>query len=314
MVAKTLATDFIEETGIANLERYAGGGGMLNIKWRWMVLCVAIAVVVCVAIFTDELDPQTIERFSVDAKRWEHAQPTKMNEEEEERAGLGHHVHTFHGTEGEVHASNKKGKLPVQQHVDIEKHLSGPGLDKYQFPHGLPEAPPPEALLSGGKPVETDVRGNLGPGSTIVDSKNADWIRDRWQAAKDMTGAPIPGEHWIRIDLEKRAQLTRVVLDWETAYGKAYDIEVSDDGESGWKTVYTTTSASGQKSSDKHVVHSLVLGGQEVSVGGRATQQEKIDDDVNESKQGRFVRVTIKALGTPWGASLWEVKIFGMWV
>ena len=46
-----------------------------------------------------------------------------------------------------------------------------------------------------------------------------------------MTGKPIPGPQWVMIDLGRRAQLTRLVLDWETAYGKAYTVEVSEDGK-----------------------------------------------------------------------------------
>lgn len=46
----------------------------------------------------------------------------------------------------------------------------------------------------------------------ITDDKNTDWLRDRWQAAKDMTGKPIEGPQWVMIDLGKRAQITRLVL------------------------------------------------------------------------------------------------------
>ena len=46
----------------------------------------------------------------------------------------------------------------------------------------------------------------------ITDGKNEDWLRDRWQAAKDMTGKPIDGNQWVMLDLSKRAQITRLVL------------------------------------------------------------------------------------------------------
>jgi hypothetical protein len=46
----------------------------------------------------------------------------------------------------------------------------------------------------------------------ITDGKNEDWLRDRWQAAKDMTGKPIDGNQWVMLDLGKRAQITRLVL------------------------------------------------------------------------------------------------------
>ena len=240
---------------------------VLSIRWQWLVLCGAILIVLGVAVFTDELSPQTIERFSVDSKRWAQPHPppgpppplvrgapagasapppAKMTEAEEEAAGLGHHVHTFHDAGGDVHAGNAKGVLPVADHHDVQKHLSKPAsqpLEKFSFPQKLPEMPPPEMLLSEGAAVTTSVRGNLGPASTITDSKNADWLRDRWQAAKDMTGKPIPGPQWVMIDLGRRAQLTRLVLDWETAYGKAYTIEVSEDGKGHWRQIYHTDSA-----------------------------------------------------------------------
>eukprot|EP01048_Picozoa_sp_COSAG05_P034801 COSAG05_NODE_14752_length_388_cov_0.598616_1_plen_107_part_10 len=79
-----------------------------------------------------------------------------------------------------------------------------------------------------------------------------------------MNGTPIPGAHWLIIDLGKKAQLSRVVLDWETAFAKGYDIDVSDLGQPDspdWKPVYTTRSASAEQASPKHVVHSVVLGG-----------------------------------------------------
>ena len=45
-----------------------------------------------------------------------------------------------------------------------------------------PSPPKPEMqLLSRGATVETDVRGNLGPASTLTNAANADWLKDRWQ-------------------------------------------------------------------------------------------------------------------------------------
>ena len=45
-----------------------------------------------------------------------------------------------------------------------------------------PSSPQPEfQLLSRGAMVETDVRGNLGPASTLTNAANADWLKDRWQ-------------------------------------------------------------------------------------------------------------------------------------
>ena len=169
-------------------------GAITAVKWQWFVLCGALAIVLLVAIFTEELSPDQLERWSVDAKRWEHSAaqslttnnahkpsgklvvhggaPSAKEEAEEEAAGLGHHVHTFHDSSGDVHATSVKGVLPVQEHRDVQQHLSQSPLEpleKYSKPHALPEMPPPEMLLSKGAPVTASVRGNLGPASAITD-------------------------------------------------------------------------------------------------------------------------------------------------
>lgn len=38
--------------------------------------------------------------------------------------------------------------------------------------------------------------------------------------------------------------MNRVVLDWEVAYGRAYKVQLSDDGVS-WRDVYSTTASDG---------------------------------------------------------------------
>lgn len=45
---------------------------------------------------------------------------------------------------------------------------------------------------------------------------------------------PNPG--WLAVDLGQAQQLDKVVLRWETAYATAYDVQVSDDGQT-WRTV-----------------------------------------------------------------------------
>lgn len=171
-------------------------GAITNVKWQWFVLCGALLIVILVAVFTDELSPEAVERWSVDAKRWEHSYstsnkvenraslppsspgklkvfggaPSDADEAKEEAAGLGHHVHTFHDSLGDTHATSVKGVLPVQEHKDVQTHLSRPRtepLEKYSKPHALPEMPPPEVLLSKGAPVTASVRGNLGPASSV---------------------------------------------------------------------------------------------------------------------------------------------------
>ena len=62
------------------------------------------------------------------------------------------------------------------------------------------------------------------------------------------TATPAPGgpapkasdPQWIRVDLGATATITHVNLNWEAAYGKAYQIQTSADGNA-WTTIYTTT-------------------------------------------------------------------------
>lgn len=84
-----------------------------------------------------------------------------------------------------------------------------------------------EELLSTGRTVMADVHGNLGPPSVLTDAKApVEWLTDRWQAAANMQGEPIPGEHWVSIDLGRPCAISRVVLDWETAWSSHWQLQV----------------------------------------------------------------------------------------
>ena len=85
---------------------------------------------------------------------------------------------------------------------------------------------------------------------------------------------------WIYVDLEATYNISEVVLYWETAYGKSYQIQVSSDATN-WTTIYSTTNG---------------LGGTEDLTGLSGT--------------GRYVRMYGTARGTQWGYSLWEFQVF----
>ena len=102
-----------------------------------------------------------------------------------------------------------------------------------------------QLLLSRNPKVEitSSARGNLGPPSVLnQDPPGKDWIKDRWQAASDMGGTAIPGSHWIILDfsnvllplssnksdtasVEGVVHVTKIILDWETAFARNYRIE-----------------------------------------------------------------------------------------
>ncbi len=99
-------------------------------------------------------------------------------------------------------------------------------------------------------------------------------ISTRWASAEGSD------PEWIYVDLGIEASVDSIVLHWETAYGKEYELQVSNDANT-WTTIYSTTDGKG--------------GVEELSVSGN----------------GRYVRMFGIARGTQWGYSLWEFKIYG---
>ena len=59
----------------------------------------------------------------------------------------------------------------------------------------------------------------------------------RWESA-------FADNQWMSVDLGAAKTINRVVLNWENAYGKAYAIDVSENGET-WTTVYATENGNG---------------------------------------------------------------------
>ncbi len=86
---------------------------------------------------------------------------------------------------------------------------------------------------------------------------------------------------WIYVDLGQRFDIDRVVLVWEVAYGRVYDIDVSDDALN-WTQIYHTDSSDGGT-----------------------------DDITDLSGSGRYVRMHGLIRATQWGFSLWEFEVYG---
>jgi hypothetical protein len=95
----------------------------------------------------------------------------------------------------------------------------------------------------------------------------------RWSSA-------FSDPQWLEVDLGSSQSICQVTLDWETAYGKAFQIQTSTDNST-WTTIYSTTAGTG--------------GIQSLSVSG----------------SGRYVRMYGTARGTQWGYSLWEFQVYG---
>src|SRR5690242_14065903 len=87
-----------------------------------------------------------------------------------------------------------------------------------------------ETLLSQNQPATASSTGTSSPGlERAFDGKTT----TRWPSA----AAAEP--EWIQGDLGATSTITHINLSWETAYGRAYQIQVSTDG-SGWRQVYST--------------------------------------------------------------------------
>jgi hyaluronoglucosaminidase len=85
---------------------------------------------------------------------------------------------------------------------------------------------------------------------------------------------------WIRVDLGQLYSFNKVILSWESSYGKQYKIQVSQDG-SQWTDVHTEINSNGG-----------------------------IDEIVFPSTEARYVRMLGLKRSSSWGYSLYELKVF----
>jgi beta-glucanase (GH16 family) len=124
--------------------------------------------------------------------------------------------------------------------------------------------------LSQGKPTTASSTENSGtPASDATDGNTG----TRWSSA-------FADPQWLQVDLGASHTIKQINLQWEAAYGKAFQIQTSPDGNT-WTTIYSTTTGAG--------------GTQNLTVSGT----------------GRYVRMYGTARGTTYGYSLWEFQVLG---
>ncbi|WP_307240122.1 discoidin domain-containing protein [Catenuloplanes indicus] len=95
----------------------------------------------------------------------------------------------------------------------------------------------------------------------------------RWSSAYS-----VP--EWIMVDLGETWRISSVTLFWETAYGRAYRVEVSGDGST-WKSIYSTTAGAGGT----------------------------VKATAPKNTTGRYVRLYGTEVATIWGFSIFEMEI-----
>ncbi|TDD60589.1 beta-N-acetylhexosaminidase [Kribbella antibiotica] len=91
----------------------------------------------------------------------------------------------------------------------------------------------------------------------------------------------LSDNQWIQVDLGSVRSVSGVRLSWDPAYGKAYEIQLSNDGTT-WRKIYATSSSDGG-----------------------------IDDLTGLTGAGRYVRMQGIARANQWGYSLWEFEVYG---
>ncbi|WP_293911859.1 glycosyl hydrolase [Deinococcus sp.] len=135
-------------------------------------------------------------------------------------------------------------------------------------------ATPPPAAACGtgnaalGKPAQASSSEN---GATLAPAAFDGNAGTRWSSARS-------DREWIQVNLGSVQKLCQVTLQWEAAYGKAFELQVSNDGQT-WTPVYSTTTGT----------------------GGTVR--------IPLSASGQYLRMQGTLRGSPWGYSLFEMAV-----
>ncbi len=125
--------------------------------------------------------------------------------------------------------------------------------------------------LALNQPTTTSSTENAGfPAPNATDGNTG----TRWSSA-------FSDPQWLEVDLGTTRSICGVSLNWEAAYAKAFQIQVSNDNST-WTTIYSTTTGTG--------------GVQNLTVSG----------------SGRYIRMYGTARATQYGYSLWEFDVYGI--
>ncbi len=136
-------------------------------------------------------------------------------------------------------------------------------------------------------PEEREARRNLAQGCPVKASSVLSLDGQTYRAEFAVDGKPdtrwsseFRDPQWLAVDLGGMQSISRVELVWEAAFAKAFTIDVSTDGEQ-WRTVHATAQGAGK------------------------TEVIRFPPT-----QARWVRLHGTQRGTPFGYSLWELRVF----
>jgi len=129
----------------------------------------------------------------------------------------------------------------------------------------------PTTNLAVGRPAVASTSYTGLPAANAIDGN----ATSRWSSQ-------FSNNEWIYVDLGLAYTVNRVVLRWETAYGRGYKLQVSNNAST-WSEVYGTTTGDGS-----------------------------VDDiTLTSPGSGRYVRMLGTQRGTTFGYSLYEFEVYG---
>ncbi|GAA4575203.1 discoidin domain-containing protein [Planotetraspora kaengkrachanensis] len=145
------------------------------------------------------------------------------------------------------------------------------GIEQKSFRVVPPQVAGTNAAL--GRPTTASTYQATGDGGPFTPGRATDGsFTSRW-------ASEWSDPQWLQVDLGQTTAIKHVQLGWESAYGKAYQIQTSNDG-AGWTTVYSTTTGDGGF------------------------------DDLDLAVSARYVRLNLTQRGTAYGYSLWEFGVY----
>jgi hypothetical protein len=139
------------------------------------------------------------------------------------------------------------------------------------------------------KSVTSDVHGNLGDPNVVLSESVENWLTDRWQAASNMQGSPIPGTHYLHLFLNAKAIINHVIIDFETAYSDHYKLLGCITADN---CIILATSANRKvvETSKNHIIHRIELSNETPFIS---------------------VKLIIEKTSTQWGTSVWRLQLHG---
>ncbi|MDD5310935.1 MAG: discoidin domain-containing protein [Candidatus Omnitrophica bacterium] len=128
------------------------------------------------------------------------------------------------------------------------------------------------AHLSNAATVNASSSENDSTGPSYAFDNN---LQSRWSSG-------FSDRQWLQIDLGRTEDLVGLIINWEAAYARSYDVLISEDGKN-WENAYSTSEGEGV-----------------------------VDDVYFGRKKARFIKLDFKERGTAWGYSIWEIRIKGL--